>query len=684
MKRIETTLLLLFIMATSAFAQQQFIQNNPNFPNINLSVRASAFIQTRNTIVVGGNFTQVGDSARTRLAEINITTGEVTPLNISINGAVLCMNQPTPGDETIIIGGSFTQVGGETHVGLARINLTTGTVDPNFNFNIDSTIFDFQVNSLVTAGVLYIGGQFSTLNGLPRQNLAAINVSANEVFPFWTPSANNMVKAMARDDNNYIYIGGMFTEVNGEPQKGFAALSGVSGDVIPNSNVLQNSAGNLVMVESIVITPTGPILGGSFETVRDSVRRNLVKLNASDLSVSAWNPGLVGNSPTNTFSQRILSMSINNNSFPYFSPALYIAGFFTDVNGINRNGIAEIDLTDGTLTNLNINNLMFTSSKQYVNIINGKLLVDNRLIESIAFFEASGCNEYESPTGSGNIYTQSGTYQENDALRLLVGGTQFLLGVTIDNVSDNGVTQVNNTLIVNEADADEYYWFYDCSFIPTCNPCTEIPHNNNSRGGSPNFIDVFTNNEFMPDSIGEYYVIISKGACQVTSPCVNFQLCDIDASVSTSADTTLSAVESSTATYRWLNCGDDSPIAGAESASFKPVVTGDYKVEITDGQCVAVSACVSVIIDNDIPVGINTLNRNNFNVYPNPVNNILTIENNMGATQLSISGIDGKVLIQQKISSKKIGVDVATFANGIYIVELKAKDSVSRMKVVKE
>ncbi len=684
MKSILTTLCLLLVMATGAFAQPQFIQNNPNFPNINLSVLASAYIQTRNTVVIGGSFTQVGDSSRLRLAEVNVTTGEVTSLNIPVNGLIRCMTQPVAGDENIIIGGSFTQVGGETHVGLARINLTTGTVDPNFNFNIDSTVFDFQVKSLVAAGVLYIGGQFTTLNGLPRQNLAAINVSANEVFPFWTPSANNMVKAMARDDNNNIYIGGMFTEVNGEPQKGFAALNGVSGALIPNSNVLENSAGNLVMVESIVITPTGPILGGSFETVRDSVRRNLVKLNASDLSVSAWNPGLVGNNPINTFSQRITSMAINNNSFPYFSPALYIAGFFTDVNGITRNGIAEIDLTEGKLTDLNINNLIFTSSKQYVNIINSKLLVDNRLIESINVLEVSGCNEYESPTGSGNIYTQSGTYQENDALRLLIGGQQFLLSVTIDNLSDNGVTQVNNTLVVNEADADLYYWFYDCSFIPTCNPCIEIPHNNNSRGGSPNFIDVFSNNEFMPDSTGEYYVLIQKGACEVFSPCVNFQLCDIDASVSTGADTTLSVVESTTATYRWLNCADDSPVVGADSASFKPTVTGDYKVEITDGPCVAVSACVNVVIEEDITVGIKATNFNQIKVYPNPAQNNLTIENITGATQLSITGVEGKVFIQQNISNTKTVVDITNLASGIYFAELKAKDSLKKVKLVKE
>jgi hypothetical protein len=376
-------------------------------------------------------------------------------------------------------------------------------------------------------------------------------------------------------------------------------------------------------------------------------------------------------------------MAINNNSVPFFKPALYIAGFFTDVNGITRNGIAEIDLTEGKLTDLNINNLIFTSFKQYVNIIQGRLIVDNRLIESINVLEVSGCNEYESPTGSGNIYTQNGTYQENDALRLLIGGQQFLLNVTIDNVSDNGVTQVNNTLVVNETDADEYIWFFDCSYL--CTACTEVNHSNQSRGGSPNFIGVFTDNEFMPDSTSEYYVIIAKGACEVVSPCVNFQLCDIDATVGTSADTTLSVVESSaTATYRWLNCDDDEPVAGAASASFKPTVTGNYKVEITDGPCVEISACVSVVIDNDIPVGINAVNRNNFNVYPNPANNILTIENNIGATQLSIMSVDGKVLIQQNISNTKTVVDIATLASGIYIVEVKFNDSVSRMKVVKE
>ncbi len=74
---------------------------------------------------------------------------------------------------------------------------------------------------------------------------------------------------------------------------------------------------------------------------------------------------------------------------------------------------------------------------------------------------------------------------------------------------------------------------------------------------------------------------------------------------------------------------------------------------------------------NAVITGINELDETSFNVYPNPVNDQLTIQfNEVKTDNILITDITGKIVIEKKINStNKLTISVSQLANGIYFLK---------------
>ncbi|MGQ7945874.1 Ig-like domain-containing protein [Flavobacterium sp. WC2509] len=73
------------------------------------------------------------------------------------------------------------------------------------------------------------------------------------------------------------------------------------------------------------------------------------------------------------------------------------------------------------------------------------------------------------------------------------------------------------------------------------------------------------------------------------------------------------------ATYKWYKC-PSTLLSGETNRSFTPQANGDYKVEITLGNCTVTSNCITV---NSL--GIEGLKSNGFKIFPNPSKGIVNI-----------------------------------------------------------
>jgi hypothetical protein len=80
------------------------------------------------------------------------------------------------GPDKVVIGGHFSQVAGVKRVRIALLNLSDGSVDPNWAPNVDGSFFG-PWDLLVDENHLYVGGAFTTVGGLPRTHFARFTFS---------------------------------------------------------------------------------------------------------------------------------------------------------------------------------------------------------------------------------------------------------------------------------------------------------------------------------------------------------------------------------------------------------------------------------------------------------------------------------------------------------------------------
>jgi len=131
---------------------------------------------------------------------------------------------------------------------------------------------------------------------------------------------------------------------------------------------------------------------------------------------------------------------------------------------------------------------------------------------------------------------------------------------------------------------------------------------------------------------------------------------------------TISAVNSN-ATYQWIDCSNNMPIAGETNQDFTATANGDYAVILTENGCSDTSACV--LIDN---VGINSLDIETLALYPNPtIDGTFTI--NLEGQIKSIVLIDmmGRK-IQVPVDLDEKSVDGSNLESGKYIVQVTTGD----------
>jgi hypothetical protein len=135
----------------------------------------------------------------------------------------------------LYVGGQFTSIDGVARNRLARINLANGQVDTGFNFNVNNTVRDL----IVVNNTLYLVGDFTAIGGTTRRRAAAISLAANPpALTGFNPNLNAKTYAVAYSAaTNQVLVGGNFTNVGGVARNYLAALN-------PGNGALQGQAYN--------------------------------------------------------------------------------------------------------------------------------------------------------------------------------------------------------------------------------------------------------------------------------------------------------------------------------------------------------------------------------------------------------------------------------------------------------
>jgi hypothetical protein len=168
---------------------------------------------------------------------------------------------------------------------------TDGSVDPGFQATSPGGggIFAFLI---IDEGI-YLGGNFTSINGQPRERLARLDLDG-ALDPNWSPSADSSVLHLLAADDGFLYLGGLFSTISGSPRVGLARLLPGTAALDPWQPSLTATGSNSV-VSAMDSDGTHLYLAGAFSAVQGVTRRRLAKLgldSAATLDLD-WAPEIV-------------------------------------------------------------------------------------------------------------------------------------------------------------------------------------------------------------------------------------------------------------------------------------------------------------------------------------------------------------------------------------------------------
>ncbi|ESU24840.1 hypothetical protein FEDK69T_03930 [Flavobacterium enshiense DK69] len=440
-------------------------------------------IQPDGKIIIGGSFTTYNGSTKNRIARLN-TDGSLdagfvmgTGTNNTVSSIAV---QP---DGKIIIGGNFSAYNGSTgKIRIARLN-ANGSLDTGFTVGTGANASVYAL-ALLADGKILIGGAFLTFNGTTVNRLARLNSNGtlDSGFTIGTGFDNTVLKIVIQPDSKILF-GGSFTNYNSQASSKIARLN--NDGTLDTGFTIGSGANNIV--RSIVLEPDGKVVaGGDFTSFNGTSKNRVVRLNSNGSLDTAHTIGTGANGGVYTLSQQtdgklfiagnfsvysgtarnriarlnsdgtldpsfVVEKGANNNVRVIQTLAdgkILIAGTFTMVNGVSRNGIARLN-SDGTLdtafnpgVGINSGATIFAIASQS----DGKIMIGGSFISyngntanRIARLNSDGTFDSSFVAGTGFNNSVNALVVQNDG-KIMAGGTF----TNYNGVSKNRIVRLNS------------------------------------------------------------------------------------------------------------------------------------------------------------------------------------------------------------------------------------------------
>jgi uncharacterized delta-60 repeat protein len=398
-------------------------------------------LDSNNKIYVGGWFTTYGGLAQqclirlnsngTKDASFDIGSGFRNGFNNIIHAIVL------DSSGHIYVGGDFATYKGLPQQSLIRLN-SDGSKDTTFDMGSGFNYGSIHAIALDSSGHIYVGGDFTSYNGLPQKCLIRLNPDGTKDTTFDIGTGfNTIVYKISLDSNNKIYVGGQFTTYKGLTQNRLIRLK-PDGSKDATFDIGTGFNGK---VQSIALDPSGYIyVGGSFTTYRGLTQNHLIRLNSDGSKDTAFDIG----SGFNSYMVNSIVLDSSNK--------LYVGGDFTTYQGLPQNRLIRLNL-DGTKDvsydisvgfNDTINYLaLYSNNKIYVGgwFITYKGLPQNRLVR----LNPDGTNDNKDASTSITI-DRYGLSYESDYSSLNTSNSRWIPDKAY---ADTKVAKVGDTMTGN-------------------------------------------------------------------------------------------------------------------------------------------------------------------------------------------------------------------------------------------
>jgi uncharacterized delta-60 repeat protein len=281
---------------------------------------AQIILQADGKILAAGQFTSYNGTAVPGIVRLNTNGSIDSSFSVSLDLAGRVESVAVQPDGKILIGGSFSTVNGVARKGVARVD-SAGLLDPSFEvvFGNDPTIYQILVEP---SGKIIVGGAFSGVHGVPRTNFVRVE-SNGALDPTFNAGSAGILRSISRQpDGKYVVTEAFASSLLRRNSDG-----SVDATFTPPAFNLQSS---FATIDAVLLLADGSMLvGGEFDNVGSTVRRNLTRLGPNGALYQPFMP--------NGVSGRVSSLAL------YPGGKVMVGGSFSSVDNVTRYGVARLN-----------------------------------------------------------------------------------------------------------------------------------------------------------------------------------------------------------------------------------------------------------------------------------------------------------------------------------------------------
>ena len=434
MALVALTLAISAISLSSAPVVTAAIARISVVPGLNSSVTQITEPDSEGNRYLAGAFTAFDSWGTGGGALVDNLNGTVNTSFPAVTGYVFA--SAGDGSGGFYIGGNFTAVSGVLRNNLAHIS-SDGSLDTDWNPAANDAVYTIAVSD----NTVYLGGNFTTIGGTTRNNVAAVNNTTGAATT-WDPNVNDAVLAIAVSDNT-VYLGGYFTAVGGTTRNRVAAVNNTTGAATTWDPNVNNTVNAIAVSDGVVY------LGGSFTTIgtEESPRaQNFgAAVNTDGISVE-WNPNADAH-------LNVIVVSGNT---------AYIGGGFTSIGGESHNYIVAIDVRTGLVISLQLPPA--TPTTPVATALDGKVTVSVNKGTAVAGTPSSfTVSAVQDETKTCTVTGSSGSCTVSS----LANGTSYTFAAIASNAGGSSSTSASSIAVTPVA--------VPTTTVPTAVPTTTVP-----------------------------------------------------------------------------------------------------------------------------------------------------------------------------------------------------------------
>lgn len=567
-------------------------------------------LQPDGKILATGPFTTYQGIAQNKLIRLNTDGSKDASFIIGSGLDYAASSIESQADGKILLGGRITSYQGQTIDDVIRLN-TDGSIDTTFNTN--DYFGEVKIIHLQSDGKVLVGGNFISNQGEAQCGLTRLDANGTKDSNFSTGNGtsfgfNGSAFSILSLPSGKTLVGGTFNFYNGLPQNHLIMLND-NGSI--DSSFYIDSGFN-GPVSSLVQQPDGKIIvGGSFTTYQGQSQFNLIRLNADGTIDTSFNIGT-------GFNSTVYAIELQPDG------KLLVGGWFTTYQGQSQNGLVRLN-TDGSKdTTFNIG----SGFNGYINDI--KIQSDGKILVGGFFYTFQGQTQF------GLIRLNADGSKDTS---FNIGSNTFTGWVSRVLQQNDGKIIVTGTFSYNSEIFGIVRLNLDGSRDTTFNAGTGFP---NSGSKNINAAYIQADGKILA---GGYFTSYNG---QSQNHLIRFN-------TDGTKDTSFDIGDGFNQYINDINVQPDGKIW----------VAGQFDIYNNTP-----SASLVRLYGNSLAVP--EFDTTKISLYPNPVNDVLSVNAITPVTALQVYDIQGKFLIGNKNLNS---IDVSKLNPGIYLLKVKSNEN---------